>query len=402
MKVDVGEQIAALLMEYDQVHIPGLGALIAHPKPASLDGLQGQLSPPSKVITFDENLQADDGLLSDAIRQRFNISLLDANNVVQQYVGNIRASLERGEIVMIPQVGRLYRDYDRKLVFNADNHNYNADAFGLPPVHATPLPNPEPLATPTPTYGHSTGASNAAFVPDPAPAVRTAWWVPIYEWGQRNLTLIGAAVVILLVMILLYRFLPNFPSTGTQPDPNAGNLTNNPPLSNYEDSLGYDDPIDFPTDPGSEEEALLPETTPPTNPTPTPTKPKPTAPQPSPGQTLEPPLVGDGAELNGNGRNATPPKADPAPAKSVAPPVKKKAAPAAKTARIAIGLFKEPDNVAALVKRIKAAGMEAYTEKVDAGTRVGVQFAYASEADITKKLAAVRAQFEPGAFVVKR
>ena len=76
--------------------------------------------------------------------------------------------------------------------------------------------------------------------------------------------------------------------------------------------------------------------------------------------------------------------------------------PDTKICVVAVGIFRNKDNVDRLSKRIIDAGMEPYIEKLGSKTRVGIQFAYKNELDISRTLEKVRNQFEPNAFVMKR
>lgn len=69
---------------------------------------------------------------------------------------------------------------------------------------------------------------------------------------------------------------------------------------------------------------------------------------------------------------------------------------------IAIGLYKDPDNVERLKERIKGAGFKPFVEEMPEFTRVGVQFQFKEEAEISEVLASVRRQLAPDAFVWKK
>lgn len=69
---------------------------------------------------------------------------------------------------------------------------------------------------------------------------------------------------------------------------------------------------------------------------------------------------------------------------------------------IAIGLFKDPDNVERLKDRIKGAGFQPFVEEMPEFTRVGVAFQFEKESEIPAVLAAVRTQVSPDAFVWKK
>lgn len=379
MQVDVGAHIAELLFENDVVHIPGLGGFVSQYKPAGVDQILGKMLPPSKQITFDENLQVDDGLLTEALRQRYNLSLMDASGVVERYVKQVQDSLERKEIVLIPKVGRLYRDFENLIKYLPDTTNFNTEAFGLPEVHAYPVAREEPAAAAKTTTAKTS-------------AIKEVWWSTAYNWLLQNLTLVGVMVAILLTVILILRFLPNA-SSNTDLVEQTPKVNIVPP--DTEDTPVDDDvPLDYPADNTADLE----------------TKPK----TETTTTTTTNESIQDAPQSNSDLGNTTKqksepkidPKIKPAPIKNQppAPPVidEPRVAPGQKVGVIAIGLFKDQANVAKLLQRINEAGYEPYTQKSAAGTRVGIQFAYDRPGEVDTKLAQIRKKFEPGAFVLKR
>lgn len=139
MDIDVGACIAALLYEQDTVSIPGLGSLVGQYKPAAIEHVQGKISPPSKEWTFNANLAVNDGLLINCLVQKGHLSHAEAEKLVADFVAQVKSALERREIVIIPEVGRLYRDFEQQLRFLPDNTNFNTDTFGLPTVQFYPV-----------------------------------------------------------------------------------------------------------------------------------------------------------------------------------------------------------------------------------------------------------------------
>ncbi|NUO03259.1 MAG: SPOR domain-containing protein [Saprospiraceae bacterium] len=139
MDIDVGACISALLYEHDTVSIPGLGALVGQYKSAAIEHVQGKISPPSKEWAFNPNLAVNDGILINYLIQKYHLSYAEAEKHVADYVAQVTAALERREIVVIPEVGRLYRDFEQQLRFLPDNTNFYAEAFGLPTVQFYPV-----------------------------------------------------------------------------------------------------------------------------------------------------------------------------------------------------------------------------------------------------------------------
>lgn len=139
MQIAVGELIAGLLYENNTVGVPGLGAFTKKAQSASLDQIQDEAKPESSLIEFNPNLAMDDGLLIAYIKDRYELSYIEAKRTVSEFVEQVNQALDRKEIVIFPQVGRLYNDYEKKLQFIPDNTNFNLATFGLPTVAISPI-----------------------------------------------------------------------------------------------------------------------------------------------------------------------------------------------------------------------------------------------------------------------
>ncbi len=139
MSIDVPKSIARLLYEQPSVGIPGLGSIISTYRSASIDRVQGLLHPPAKNLRFDENEQVSDEQLLRFLQQEYNIPLEEARMVVNQFVSDIKSALDRREIFLIPEVGRIYKDYEHRYQFLQDSTNFNLEVFGLPTIQFYPI-----------------------------------------------------------------------------------------------------------------------------------------------------------------------------------------------------------------------------------------------------------------------
>ena len=139
MSIDVPKSIARLLYDQPTVGIPGFGSLIATYRSASIDRVQGLLHPPAKNLRFEANESTSDEQLLRYLQQEYNISLEEARQVVAQFVGDIKRALDRREIFLIPEVGRIYKDYEQQYQFLQDSTNFNLDVFGLPTIQFYPI-----------------------------------------------------------------------------------------------------------------------------------------------------------------------------------------------------------------------------------------------------------------------
>ena len=150
MQIDIANHIEKLLFLHDALSIPSFGAFSARPTAASADYAGGTVTPPSKTLTFNENITTDDGLLVQDVAKTNGISSEQARQAVQAFVDNIQEMLDRREIVTLPGIGRLYKNYVQKIQFLPDAANFNAESFGLPPLQFSPIARSREVADTTP------------------------------------------------------------------------------------------------------------------------------------------------------------------------------------------------------------------------------------------------------------
>lgn len=167
MNIDVGKAITELLFEHDTVILPGLGGFTASPESATVDYVQGVVTPPAKKLAFNPNLVLNDGILVGHIQKRDVVTVQQATEAVNEYVVELKAALDRREIIEIPTVGRIYRDYEKQLKFMPEGTNFEASSFGLPDVKFTPVervkkPEPETAAPAPKKVGKVAAATQVA------------------------------------------------------------------------------------------------------------------------------------------------------------------------------------------------------------------------------------------------
>jgi hypothetical protein len=149
MDIEIAREIKELLMADGLATIPNLGTFVSSYKPAVVDGITGTIQPPSFQINFDINRQINDGKLVEALRERQRISASAAQEMIETYVQEVKAHFAKNEIVVLPEVGRLFLDFAGTVQFLPENMNFNADVYGLPTVSFTPISRhrPEPAVT---------------------------------------------------------------------------------------------------------------------------------------------------------------------------------------------------------------------------------------------------------------
>ncbi len=137
--IDVAAHISELLYKRESVTIPGVGTIHTAYQEAVIDHIKGMLYPPSKSLQMDDQLITDDQVLLEYLAEAKQLSREKAQKAIDTYVWRTLESLAKREIVVLPGVGRMYRDYENHLQFLQDNTNFNQDIFGFEPVQFFPI-----------------------------------------------------------------------------------------------------------------------------------------------------------------------------------------------------------------------------------------------------------------------
>lgn len=124
--------ISDLLYRYDCVTVPSFGAFLTNRESAKVHETTHTFYPPKKVLSFNEQLQNNDGLLANYIAEVEKIPYATANAKISKQVKAIKSYLTEGETIQFENVGELTLNNEGKMVFSPSSHiNYLTDAFGL-------------------------------------------------------------------------------------------------------------------------------------------------------------------------------------------------------------------------------------------------------------------------------
>jgi nucleoid DNA-binding protein len=138
--VDITAFIRELLFGHDCVIVPGFGGFVGNYSPARIDRSTDTFYPPVKQISFNRNLNHNDGLLVGRISGSSNINYGDARNLVDEFVSDIRRKLEKGEKIVFDNIGSFINNHEGNIQFEPDkNVNYHLDAYGLESFQCLPL-----------------------------------------------------------------------------------------------------------------------------------------------------------------------------------------------------------------------------------------------------------------------
>lgn len=123
--------VSQLLIKHDCVIVPRLGGFIAHYEEAKIDYSSMEISPPSKTIAFNKNLLHNDGLLEEYLCESLNITSVESQKMINNFVDDLYKQLEVDKVVEFDKLGE-FTFSNKKLVFHySSKTNLLASSFGL-------------------------------------------------------------------------------------------------------------------------------------------------------------------------------------------------------------------------------------------------------------------------------
>jgi len=138
--MDITAFIRELLFSHDCVILPGFGGFVGNYTPARIDKGTDTFFPPVKQISFNRNLNHNDGLLVGSISGSSEINYGDARNMVDEFVASLRKKLERGEKVRFDRIGIFTNNQEGNVQFEPDHDvNYHLGSYGLDSFQFSPL-----------------------------------------------------------------------------------------------------------------------------------------------------------------------------------------------------------------------------------------------------------------------
>ena len=124
--------ISDLLYRYECVTVPEFGAFLTQRVPAVINDATNSFYPPKKNLSFNEQIQRNDGLLARYIAEVEKIPFEVANEKIQKRVKILKSLLTQGQTLTFNNIGEIVFNSEGKILFEPSYHlNYLTDAFGL-------------------------------------------------------------------------------------------------------------------------------------------------------------------------------------------------------------------------------------------------------------------------------
>ncbi len=124
--------ISDLLYRYECVIIPGFGAFLTRNQPAVIDAESNIFYPPSKILSFNKQLQVNDGLLANYVASAEKCSYETALQKVREFSAHLSSELLSGKSVTLKNIGEFSLNEERSIQFEPmHKQNFSTSAFGL-------------------------------------------------------------------------------------------------------------------------------------------------------------------------------------------------------------------------------------------------------------------------------
>ena len=131
--------IDELLYRYNCVIVPDFGAFLTQRKPATIHHGSHTIYPPSKTVSFNEQLASNDGLLVSYVARAEKLSYENMLDKMGELVKEWKSQLQKGERLTIGTAGELWQNKAGKLQFKPNEKtNFLTASFGLTSVTQAP------------------------------------------------------------------------------------------------------------------------------------------------------------------------------------------------------------------------------------------------------------------------
>ena len=136
MDIDLlAKMIRDVVLEKDEVALPGLGVFVAEFVPASFSDKGFTINPPYKRLSFRQEDNAGDDTLVRMYAEANNIGEDAAARIVNDFLAGLKDILMVRKAVVFPELGKLRATRENNFFFIADeNLDIYPEGFGLEPV----------------------------------------------------------------------------------------------------------------------------------------------------------------------------------------------------------------------------------------------------------------------------
>jgi len=135
VRMETGKYIQELLYRYNCVVVPEFGAFLAQRRSAVLHRASNRFDPPSKVLSFNEQLAANDGLLVSYMATAEGVSYEEKMRQALEETQAWKKQLRQGKRLEFQNIGELWLNREGKIQFQpVQQINFLTSSFGFTSV----------------------------------------------------------------------------------------------------------------------------------------------------------------------------------------------------------------------------------------------------------------------------
>ncbi len=121
-----------LLYRYECVIIPGFGALLTQYHSAQIDAATHTFHPPGKTLSFNRQLQTNDGLLANYVASVEKCSYEIALQKIRNFTGKLSLQLSENETITLKNIGDFHLNEENSVQFiPSATQNFSTASFGM-------------------------------------------------------------------------------------------------------------------------------------------------------------------------------------------------------------------------------------------------------------------------------
>jgi nucleoid DNA-binding protein len=136
--MNIQHHIKTLLYRHDCVIVSGLGGFICKLESARIEN--NYVIPPSKKLSFNQNLNSGDGLLENHVAKYEKVSYQIAQHNILEFSQKIKSSLVNEDEVVLNGLGTFKYNDNSNLVFEPEaSQEWYLEAYGLPKFKLSPV-----------------------------------------------------------------------------------------------------------------------------------------------------------------------------------------------------------------------------------------------------------------------
>ena len=143
--MELVNHIRDLLYHHDCVVVPGFGGFVTNERSARIDMATNSFYPPARQVGFNARLDHNDGLLISYLSARLSVNYVDARRLVESFVEEVAQKFYEGKGVYFEGIGHFMVDRQKNIQFDPDPAaNFLTDTYGLSFFRYPTLENVKP------------------------------------------------------------------------------------------------------------------------------------------------------------------------------------------------------------------------------------------------------------------